>query len=349
MSNRINALDQTVKRQVREGERLKSLLDRYGPEEAGLIGSGRAMERIRETARIVAPSNATVLIEGQTGSGKEVLARHIHSLSPRKEGPFVKVDCSTIPRNLMESQLFGHEKGAFTGAFTQAKGLFEQADQGTIFLDEIGNLSPETQAKLLQFLNDFTITRVGGTGPIRLDVRCIAATNIPLAGLTAAGLFREDLYYRINAVLLTVPPLSSRREDIPALAAHFLEQASKELGKLVTGFSRPALKRLADHSFQGNVRELKNAVHRAAIFCQGETITPEDIQFVAGTGEGGKKRKELPAFHLYRTDPERVRAVIRENHGRLARAAREMGVTRTALYQYVRSRKIDVNQYRKGF
>lgn len=349
MNNRIHQLDKAVRFHMNEGKRLKTILSRYEPDKFPLIGSSKVMEQTKKTAQTVARSTATILIEGPTGSGKEVLSRYIHDMSDRKDKPFVKVDCATIPVTLMESRLFGHEKGTFTGAVSLSRGLFELANHGTIFLDEVENIPEHTQIKLLQFLEDFTLTRLGGNQSMKLDVRCIAATNVSLSDLVKKGEFREDLYYRINTVVLTLLPLSEHKEDIPELALHFLEKSAKELKKSISGFTPKALKLLSEHNFVGNIRELKNAISRAVIFCDGNLIDHEDIQFVSSLEIKERTRKRLPGFHLSKTDPSRIRELLEKHNGRLALAAKDMGVTRMALYHFLRKHNIDVNDYREGY
>lgn len=348
ISNKIQLLDKAVKFHASEGKRLKNLLTRYTNKTNYIIGSGRIMEQLKESAARVAQTGATVLIEGPTGSGKEVLAKYIHELSDRSSHPFVKVDCATIPATLIESQLFGHEKGAFTGAIRRSIGSFEQADKGTIFIDEAENLHLDIQVKLLRFLNDFSISRVGGTGDIRLDVRCIVASNTSLSNLVSRGPFREDLYYRINAVILTIPPLSKRREDIPELASHFLKAAAIEYKKSITGFSAEGLKKLIAHSYNGNIRELKNVVQRAVIFSTGSLISAADIEFAETVTEQPFERKQAPDYHFSRTEPEKIIEILRRHNGRITKAVKEMNITRPALYNYLNKHGIDINTFRKG-
>lgn len=350
MQDRISDLGHQVRAQVRREEKLKSLLKKYEDQDREFIGSGPVMAVVKETARTVAASAATVLIEGPTGSGKEVLARFIHGESPQREGPFIKVDCSTVPQGLIESHLFGHEKGAFTGAVEQSIGMFEKADKGTLFLDEVGNLSPEVQAKLLQFLNDFTISRVGGTRPVRLDVRCIVASNISLEQMVREGAFREDLYFRINVVYLKVPPLRERKEDVPALCRRFLNVFNGENNKTIKGFSPAAVRKLEEYSWPGNVRELKNVIQRAVIFCQDDTISSEYVQFTeAGGAPPAPARKIRTPFYMDRTDEAYVVSLLKKHLGKAVDVAREMGISRGTLYKYLKARKIDINGFRKGF
>jgi len=238
-----------------------------------MVGTGTGAVALREAIRRVAPSQAKVLILGENGSGKELVARAIHTASPRARGPFIKVNCAAIPRDLVESELFGHERGSFTGATATRKGKFELADHGTLFLDEVGDMSPESQAKLLRALETGEAERVGGSRPIRFDVRVLAATNKDLRAEIAAGRFREDLYYRLAVVPVEVPPLRQRVEDIPALAEHFLARACAENRRARLRLSPGASKRLAAYDWPGNIRELRNLMERIAIMTDADELT----------------------------------------------------------------------------
>jgi DNA-binding NtrC family response regulator len=304
-----------------------------------LVGVSRTLALIREQADKAAPSRVTILIQGATGTGKEVLAKHIHLLSPFAKGPFVKVDCATLPQTLMESLFFGHEKGAFTGALGRRKGLFEQAENGTLFLDEVHNLGLPVQAKLLQFLQDTMITPVGGSRPIRLNLRVIVASNQPLEELTARGLFREDLYYRIAVVMLRLPPLCERMEDLPALAEHFIRTFNLKYGRDVRGLAPAALRKLFNHAWPGNVRELKNTLERAFLFGASDEILEQDIAF----GRPEDRRPASPAVPGIRKPlvriarpPETVVELFRKQKGIAKRVADELGVTRQTLYNFIR-------------
>jgi DNA-binding NtrC family response regulator len=245
--------------------------------------------------------------------------------------------------------LFGHEKGAFTGAVSRSIGMLETADKGTLFLDEAGNLTPEVQAKLLQFLNDFTITRVGGTQPIRLDVRVVAASNVPLETLVRSGKFRQDLYYRLNVVNIKSPPLSERREDIAPLARHFLALFAAEQGRVISDFTPGALRKLESHAWPGNVRELSNAIQRAVIFCQEKTVDADHIRFLQAEEPGPRGRSGRAPFRLSKTSKEEVVRALEERHGRAREAAEALGMGRATLYNFLKRNKIDPDQYRQGF
>ena len=235
------------------------------------------MEEALNLVGRVAPSQATVLILGESGTGKELFARAIHYAGPRAGKPLVKVNCAALPENLLESELFGHEKGAFTGAVARRIGRFEQADQGSIFLDEIGDLSPALQSKLLRVLQEKEIERVGSNQTIKIDVRVIAATNRNLEEAIRKGAFREDLYYRLNVVTLSLPPLRERKEDIPILIDHFLKKYSRENKKEVSSLTKEAKDLLLHYDYPGNVRELENIIERAVVLCRGENITSQDL------------------------------------------------------------------------
>jgi len=268
------ALD--MNRLVRENRELtKALRERYGF--GNIIGKSKSMLNIYRVIEKVSETRANVLITGESGTGKELIARAIHFNSPRSKGPFVAVNCSALAETLLESELFGHEKGAFTGAHATRKGRFELSSGGTLFLDEIGEMSPNLQAKLLRVLQERTIERVGGSETIAVDVRVIAATNRDLKQEVTAGRFRDDLFYRLNVVHIHLPPLRDRPDDLPALAAHFIKKFSQENKRPDLKISPAALRRIYAYSWPGNVRELENAIERAVILCSGDTIEPEDL------------------------------------------------------------------------
>jgi len=251
-----------------ENRALRQRLEGLG----NLIWRSQEMERVIETVRRAAPSRSNILLTGESGTGKELLARAVHHLSPRAEGPFVVVNTGSVPIDLLESTLFGHVRGAFTGAVATRRGLFEVAEQGTIFLDEIGTIPPQTQAKLLRVIQEREFIPVGGEQNIKVDVRIIAATNAELPKMVAEGTFREDLYYRLNVITIELPPLRARRDDIPALAAHFLRKFGEENGKSDITLTPQALDVLLSYHWPGNVRQLENAVERAVVLCAGEVI-----------------------------------------------------------------------------
>ena len=243
----------------------------------GLVGRSEAMRRVLDQVRKVAATDATVLVLGESGTGKELVARALHAQGPRRDGPFVSVSCAALPEALLESELFGHERGAFTGAIRRKLGRFELAHQGTLFLDEVGEIPPAVQVKLLRVLAERRFERVGGEEPVEVDVRVVSATHQDLAALVAAGRFREDLYYRLAVVPISIPPLRERPGDVEELAGWFVEKLAPRLGRRVKGFTPEALALLRGHAWPGNVRELENVVEQAIVFAEGEVVGPEDL------------------------------------------------------------------------
>ncbi len=318
----------------RENRELKSeLTRRYGF--GKIIGRSEKMREIFETAERVAATRATVLLGGESGVGKGMLARAIHLSSPRKDAPFVKITCSAIPENLMESELFGYEKGAFTGAIRSHAGKFEQADGGTVFLDEIGDVPPPVQVKLLRVLQEREFERLGGDKTIQVDVRIIAATNQDLLAALEQGAFREDLYYRLNVVPVNLPSLRERREDIPALAQHFLERFAPDTGNRVEGISDEALDKLRVYHWPGNVRELENIIQRSMVLAQGSIIEGDDIR-LDGVGRRAPSSNGEPPFlpdgmTLDEYEQEIIREAMRRADSNKSQAARLLGLTRNAL------------------
>jgi DNA-binding NtrC family response regulator len=282
-----------------ENEQLKrALKQRYSFEQ--IVGKSDSMLKIFDLVSQVASSRSTVLIQGESGTGKELIAKAIHANSPRKNHPFVPVNTGSMPADLLESTLFGHVKGAFTSAISSKKGLFEVADGGTIFLDEIGTMSLETQAKILRVLQDRKFMHLGGVHELQVDVRVIAATNIDLHLLVREGKFREDLFYRLNVITVDLPPLRSRTEDIPLLVGHFLEKFSRENGKAVSHISPEGLRPLMDYGWPGNVRELENVIERAVVLCNGPGVGIELIpDHIVGRGSEGKMFEHRPDASLF--------------------------------------------------
>ncbi len=320
-----------------ENQRLK----RETASRFAMIGTGPALKEVREVITRVAPTNARVLITGENGSGKELVARAIHDASPRKTQAFVEVNCAAIPSELIESELFGHMKGSFTGAVTDRAGKFELADEGTLFLDEIGDMSPSAQAKVLRALQEGVITRIGGAKPIQVDVRVIAATNKALEEEIGAGRFREDLFYRLNVVPIEVPPLRERREDIPALVDHFVKQLVGTTGIAPRTFDAGALERLGDRSWPGNVRELRNAVERLLILAPGKTITAADVSRLLGEGATPEVVEGAAApdgtFEAFKHEAERsfLAAKLREHDWNVSETARALKMPRSNLYKKI--------------
>jgi two-component system NtrC family response regulator len=264
---------------LRENEILRRQLKDQGVTTDSIIYSSQKMAALTSMAARVASSRATVLLQGESGTGKELLARLIHQLSPRSGKPIITVNCGALPESLIESELFGHEKGAFTGATARRIGRFEEADGGTLFLDEIGELTMPVQVKLLRFLQEREFQRVGGNANIRADVRIISATNRDLEGMVKEGKFREDLYYRLNVVVMSIPPLRERKEDIPVLIDHFLGRFAGENGKDIVGISSEARDLLMKYDYPGNVRELENILERAVVIARNEVLSLEDLPF----------------------------------------------------------------------
>ena len=302
-----------------------------------IIGQSAAMVKLLETVAQVAPSEATVLITGESGTGKEMIAGAIHFNSPRKDGPFVRINCAAITETLLESELFGHEKGAFTGAYKQKEGRFRQAHRGSLFLDEISEMSLAMQVKLLRVLQEREITRVGGEEVIKVDVRIITATNKDLLQEIHGGRFREDLYYRLNVVALNVPPLGERREDIPLLAQHFLEMFSEKNRKQTKGFTPQGMDRLLKYEWPGNVRELMNAVERGVVLARSEYLDQEDLSLIlehtSSPGETSSKdgiRADMP---LEEVEKASILKTLDLTRGNKSEAARRLGITRRTLHK----------------
>jgi two-component system response regulator HydG len=324
-------------RHLREENRLlrESLGNHF--DRQNIIGRSPAMVRLLETVAQVAPSEATVLITGDSGTGKEMIAGAIHFNSPRKDGPFVKLNCAAITETLLESELFGHEKGAFTGAHKRKEGRFRQAHGGSIFLDEISEMSLAMQVKLLRVLQDREITRVGGEEVINVDVRLIAATNKDLLQEIEAGGFREDLFYRLNVVTLNMPPLRERREDVPLLAKHFLEIFSEKNRKTIKGFTPQAMDQLLRYDWPGNVRELMNAVERAVVLSSSEYLDKEELSLVLkdGAAEGEALPEEGIPGDLPLDEVEKVSILktLDLTGGNKSETARRLGITRRTLHK----------------
>ena len=298
------------------------------------IGESRSLQAFLAKARRVAESSSTVLILGETGTGKDVIARFIQSNGPRADRPYLTVNCAALPENLVESELFGHARGAFSGALELKRGLFEEASGGTLFLDEIGSLTPAAQAKLLRVLEEAAVRRVGETKSVPVDVRILAATNRNLQAGIAAGQFREDLFYRLSVVTLVVPPLRDRREDIEALARHFLAESVRRLGKPRI-FAPEAIERLRGYGYPGNVRELRYAIEQAVILSEDGVLTPEDFPFLRPKAEADAG---VPAPAPLRAAPRQIEAAavqeaLRQSGGNRVRAARALGISRATLYR----------------
>jgi two-component system response regulator AtoC len=308
----------------------------------GIVGRSRAIHDVIRTAKLVAQSRSTVLVTGETGTGKELVARAIHDWSTQREMPLVKVNCAALPETLIESELFGHVRGAFTGAVANKKGRFALADGGTIFLDEIGTISLTVQAKLLRVLQEREFEPLGSERTVKVDVRVIAATNRDLRQLASEGKFQEDLYYRLNVIPLAMPPLRDRREDIPPLVEYFAKRHAERAGKSITGIAPDALSLLTEASWPGNVRELENTIERAVVLCTQSVIQPRDVVMV---GAVAQPQTGLPSQNLKQnlewTERETVRRAIEAARGIKKDAAEAMGISQRALSYYLSKHRID--------
>ena len=301
---------------------------------SGFIGESASVIRIREVIKKIAPSGATVLVTGESGTGKEVVAREIHACSSAPDGPFVAINIGGVPENLLESELFGYEKGAFTGASARKNGLFELASGGTLFLDEIGDMPLSLQVKILRVLQDRKITRLGGTTPMPINARIVAATNKNLENMVQKGTFREDLFYRLNVVRIVIPPLRERSEDIPLLAASIIARYNRSMGSRIEGFSPDALEALKRHDFYGNVRELENVLERAMIFAEGSVITMNDLDLRSSVSRPDvQAKRELPekAVSLKEIEREAIARSLQRWEGNRTHAAEELGISRRTL------------------
>jgi len=299
-----------------------------------IIGRSSAMQEIFATIERVAPTRATVLLAGESGTGKDLIARAIHYHSPRRDRPFVKINCTAIPENLMESELFGYEKGAFTGASSPKPGKFEQADTGTVFLDEIGDVPAAIQVKLLRVLQEREFERLGSNKTRQIDVRVIAATNADLQAALESGEFREDLYYRLNVVPMNMPPVRERKEDIPALAQHFLKKYAADFGGKAATISPEALDALLQYHWPGNVRELENVIERSLILCAGDRLEASDIKLdrISAARSGDVPGSFLPGgMTLQEHEQDLIRKALAVAKGNKSQAARLLGMTRNAL------------------
>jgi two-component system response regulator AtoC len=314
----------------RENQILRKVLKR-GYTFRDLVSKSPAMQAVFELARAAAKSGSTVLILGESGTGKDLLARAVHAESDRATKPFVAVSCAALTETLLESELFGHERGAFTGATDRHQGKFETASGGTLFLDEIGDISPKLQVDLLRVLEERKVTRVGGTAAFPVDVRVIAATNRDLAKLIAEGTFRQDLYYRLNVIPLTIPPLRERKEDIPLLVAHLLETLSVEMSKHVEGVSEDTMSHLLAHDWPGNVRELRNVLERGIVLASGPLLRPEHL---GALGEGRASDKK--PLSLEDVERRHIAEILRQTAGNVSQAARVLDIDRATLYTKIR-------------
>jgi Nif-specific regulatory protein len=312
-----------------------------------IIGTSKEMRDVYEQVAQVAHTNTTVLIRGESGTGKELVAHAIHYNSPRATKPFVKVNCAALPESLIEAELFGHEKGAFTGAIARKRGRFELAEGGTLFLDEIGDLSPAMQVKLLRVLQEREFERVGGTETIKVNVRMIAATNVELEQAVQDGRFRSDLYYRLNVFSIYIPPLRDRKTDVLLLADHFLEKYSRQGGKSIKRISTPAIDMLMSYHWPGNVRELENVIERATLVCDGNVIhgfhMPPTLQTAEGSGTVTKVSLDQAVGSF---EKELILDALKTVRGNRARAARMLDTTERILGYKVKKYEIDCDRFK---
>jgi len=350
-----------------EVSRLKDELKGHYQLDRTIIGQSQPMQSVYKVLGKIAPSDVTVLISGESGTGKELIARAIHFNSPRLGKPFIAINCAAIPRELLESELFGHEKGAFTGATERKSGKFEQANGGTIFLDEIGDMPLELQAKLLRVLQEKEITRTGGSSLLHIDVRIVAATNQNLKELVSQKLFREDLYYRLNVVPLELPPLRDRRDDIPPLIEHFLTRAHEEYQTEAAGVTADAMKQLVSHQWPGNIRELENAVQRAALLSPNVMLGAEDFPELKGPRDNarndtslegliaGKLQNSLAQMDfqemdnlyemvLHQMERPLINIVLERTRGNQVRTAEILGINRNTLRKKIQTLGISVTR-----
>jgi len=322
------ALEQ--KRLQTENAQLKETLDELVGVDT-IVGESPPMKKVLELVQLVAPTQATVLIRGESGTGKELVARAIHANSPRRYFPIVPVNCGALPETLLESELFGHERGAFTGAQYRRKGKIEMADGGTLFLDEVGAVSPKMQVDLLRVLETKELSRIGGSRPIQVDFRVICASNEDLEKAVAEGRFREDFYYRINVFSIEVPPLRARRSDIPLLAEHFRQRLCRQMDKRISGFTPEAMELLTSHDWPGNVRELANAVERAMVVGQTPLIRPEDLPLGAV-----RSPESCDGCSLSEMEKRHIAAVLEQTGWNITRAAEILQVDRVTVYNKIK-------------
>jgi transcriptional regulator with GAF, ATPase, and Fis domain len=296
-----------------------------------IIGQSKSMKKVEEVVQKVGPTDTTVLISGESGTGKELVARAIHRHSSRSNKPFVAVDCGSLVESLFESELFGHVKGSFTGATVTKYGRFELANGGTLFFDEIGNISINIQTKLLRVLQEREITKVGSSKVIKVDVRIVAATNKDLQKAVKAGAFREELFYRLSIVPITLPPLRERRGDIPLMANYFLEKYNKKRAKNIRAISAKAMKALVEYNWPGNVRELENAIERAVVLSEDDTIKPSDLLYYGLTVESPSKPDVCEAKCLIDVEKEHIAKTLKIFNGHRGKAAESLGIDRKTL------------------
>ena len=311
----------------------------------GIIGSNALLERAIDIARQVAPTDLNVLINGESGTGKEVFPQIIHQNSSRKHGQYIAVNCGAIPESLIESALFGHEKGAFTGAIEVHHGYFERAEGGTLFLDEVDSLSPAAQTRLLRVIQEGELERVGGKQTLPVDLRIISATNQNLEDLVQQGLFRNDLYYRINVVRLNIPPLAERPEDLPYLVQLIVQRLNKKYNKAVESVSREVMQKIRAYPWPGNVRELENILERSLLFTKGKEMTELDLE-LPGKTENVDEWKGVKEQTLARIEQSFLETALKRHQGDIKKVAESMGITSRAVYSKLKKYEIHLAEYR---
>ena len=317
------------------------------PQERAFIGESIQIRKIKDTITRIAQTNSSILITGESGTGKEVVARTIHEQSPVSSGPFVAINIGGVPENLLESELFGYEKGAFTGANSRKIGMFELANGGTLFLDEIGDMPFSLQVKILRVLQERSITRLGGTEPLPINARIICATNKDLEQMVRDGKFREDLFFRLNVVRIHIPPLRERKDDIPLLAAWIIKKLNANMGRHFSGLTPEAMEKLKSYDFYGNIRELENILERAAIFSDGDLITDDNIELRGedlrpAASKGAAASADLEAVSLKEIEKQTIEKALRRWEGNRTKAAKELGITRRTLITKIEEYDLDV-------
>jgi transcriptional regulator with PAS, ATPase and Fis domain len=357
LSHKINELKESESMRTKLATELNSLKEHLKEQstEGKMVGSSRALSELRDMVFQVAKSDATILITGESGTGKELVANLLRESSNRHNKPFLKINCNTISDSLLESDLFGHEKGSFTGADSKRMGKFEVVDGGTIFLDEIGDISPRMQAALLRVLQDGEIIRVGGNMPVKIDVRVIAATNRDLASMVQEGSFRLDLFYRLNIINISIPPLRERKDDLIDLTTHFIRKYRQTFKKDINFLPQSILDRLMEHNWPGNVRELENVIQRAVLMAKNNLITENELFFDTQTGQ---KNIQSQDNYLQRLDGQSLKAMIADvekdiivlalgkNHGNVAQTAQQLDIGKTAFYEKMKRYQISAKDHK---
>ncbi len=342
----INALHSRIETSMRQLWNKQSKRISYKHQQPAIVAKSPVMQRILQSIEVIAPTLATVLIQGQTGVGKELIARAIHAMSNRCQKPFIPINCGAIPESLIESTLFGHEKGAFTGAIEVHQGYFERADGGTLFLDEIDSLSPAAQTRLLRVIQEGEMERVGGKQTLAIDVRIISATNQDLEQLVKQNLFRNDLYYRINVVRISIPPLAERTEDLPYLVQSIIQRLNKKYKKEIESVSREVMQQIRAYHWPGNVRELENILERSLLFTSGKEITKLDLE-IPFPAENVAQWKGVKGSALARIEQSFLETALKQHCGDIKKISENMGISSRAVYAKLKKYKINLANYRE--